>query len=52
MEEIFRVNEAELFLRHWRDALHLQLEVVAVQVRLVVLSVSTLHSEKFRVTNQ
>lgn len=43
MEEVVRVDEAEFLFRHGRASLHLELEVVAVEVTLVVLSVRTLH---------
>lgn len=42
MEEIVRVDQAELSLRDRGASLHLQLQVVAVEVALVVLSVRTL----------
>ena len=42
MEKVFGVDEAELLLRHRGHAPHLELQVVAVQVALVVFSVGAL----------
>lgn len=50
VKEIVGVHQSELFLRHWSSSLHLELEVVAVQVALVVLSVCPLRHVQERMT--
>lgn len=47
VEEIVRIHQAEFFLRDRGTSLHLQLQVVAVEVALVMLSVRTLSVENW-----